>query len=298
MDRDSLGLSIRGQCELLGVTRSTVYYEGVGETPANLRLLRLLDEQYLKCPFYGSRKMVVWLDRAHGWRVNRKRVQRLMRLLGLEAVYPRRRTTQPGNDAIYPYLLRDVPIERPDQVWSADITYLRMARGFMYLTAIIDWYSRQVLTWRLSNSLEGSFCEEALEQALAEGSPEIFNTDQGAQFTSLAFTGRLQAARVAISMDGRGRALDNVFSERFWRSLKYELIYLHEYVTVAELARALREYVRFFNYERPHQALEYRTPWEVYRGGLGKRRKRNEAPSKGMGDAVPQTPRDLSHRRQ
>jgi putative transposase len=204
--------------------RQCRYYQSQGETQANLALMRQIDQQYLETPFYGSRKLADVLG------VNRKRVQRLMRLMGLEAIYPKRRTTWPGaGHKIYPYLLRNVEILRPDQVWSTDITYIPLHHGFLYLVAVLDWFSRYVLAWRLSNTLDGRFCLEALDEALGRGKPEIFNSDQGAQFTAAAFTGRLESAGVAISMDGRGRALDNVFVERLWRSVKYEEVYLKDY---------------------------------------------------------------------
>jgi putative transposase len=214
-------LSVRRQCALVGLNRPSLYYEPAGETPENLRLMRLIDEQYTACPFYGSRRMTAWLTQ-QGEPVNRKRVQRLMRLMGLEAIYPKPRLSAAGRGhRIYPYLLRGVRIERPDQVWSADITYVPMASGFMYLAATIDWFSRYVVAWRLSNTLDGSFCTEMLDEALSRGHPAVFNTDQGVQFTAEAFTGRLESAGVAVSMDGRGRALDNVFVERLWRTVKY-----------------------------------------------------------------------------
>ena len=257
-------LSIRHQCELLDMSRASYYYEPAGETPENLRLMRRIDEQYLKTPFYGSRRMAAWLVR-QGEEVNRKRVQRLMRLMGLEAIYPGPRTTRSDTEhKVYPYLLRDVPITRRDQVWSTDVTYIPMRTGYMYLCAVIDWYSRYVLSWRLSNSLDGGFCLEALEAALRGGKPEIFNTDQGVQYTARAFTGRLEAAGVAVSMDGRGRALDNVFVERLWRAVKYEEVYLKDYAGSMELMSGLTGYFGFYNDERPHQSLEYRTPAEVY----------------------------------
>jgi putative transposase len=257
-------LSVRRQCELLGLNRSTWYYEPVPESAANLALMRRIDEQYLRRPYYGSRRMTVWL-RGEGEEVNRKRVQRLMRLMGLEAIYPKPRTTLPGaGHKIYPYLLRNVAVTRPNQVWSTDITYVPLRCGFLYLTAILDWYSRYVLAWRLSNSLDVEFCLEALEEALGQAHPEIFNSDQGVQFTSREFTGRLESAAVAISMDGRGRALDNVFVERLWRSVKYEEVYLHDYATGVECHAGLSSYLRFYCEERPHQALDYRTPAEVY----------------------------------
>ena len=259
-------LSVRRQCELLGLSRSSLYYEPAGETSEDLRLMRRIDEQYTACPFYGSRRLTAWLV-AQGEEVNRKRVQRLMRVMGLEAIYPKPRLSLAGKGhRIYPYLLRGVKVERPDQVWSTDITYVPMASGFMYLAAVIDWYSRYVITWRLSNTLDGSFCLEMLEEALSGGRPEIFNTDQGVQFTASAFTGRLESAGVAVSMDGRGRALDNVFVERLWRSVKYEDIYIRGYEAVPELHQGLARYFAFYNDERPHQSLGYRTPAAVYRG--------------------------------
>jgi len=249
---------------LLGLPRSSWYYRAAGETAENLRLMRTIDEQYLRTPFYGSRKITQWLKRA-GIEVNRKRVQRLMRTMGLEAIYPRRSTTRPApGHKIYPYLLRKVEITRPDQVWSTDITYIPLRHGFLYLTAVLDWHSRYVLSWRLSNTLEGSFCIEALDEALSQGRPEIFNTDQGSQFTAAAFTGRLEKCGVAISMDGRGRALDNVFVERLWRSVKYEEVYLKDYADGWEAEASLGSYFNFYREERLHQALGYRTPAEVY----------------------------------
>jgi putative transposase len=267
VEREHSELSIRRQCELLGLSRSTWHYELSTESVENLRLMRLLDEQYLRRPFYGSRRMQLWL-RDQGEAVNRKRVRRLMRKMGLEAIYPRPRTTRrDAQHRIFPYLLRDVEIVRINQVWSTDITYVPMREGFMYLTAVIDWFSRYVLAWRLSNSLEGSFCIEVLEEALRVATPEIFNTDQGVQYTCRAFTGRLSEAGVSISMDGRGRALDNAFVERLWRSVKYECVYLQEFGSVAELARGLAGYFEFYCRERRHQALGYETPWSVYAGG-------------------------------
>ena len=260
-------LSVTRQCVLLGLARSTAYYEPAWESEENLWLMRRIDEQYLRTPFYGSRRMTVWLQ-STGQRVNRKRVQRLMQVMGIEALYPKRRTTVRGDGhKIYPYLLRDLAITRPDQVWSADITYVPLRRGFMYLVAVLDWFSRYVLSWRLSNSLETTFCLEALDEALARRRPEIFNTDQGAQFTSPAFTGRLLAAGVPISMDGRGRALDNVFVERLWRSVKYEEVYLQDYGGMGDAQRGLGRYFPFYNEELPHQALGYQTPRGVYGGG-------------------------------
>jgi putative transposase len=264
VEPDHAELSVRRQCKLLGLNRSSLYYGPAEETAANLALMRLIDEEYTAHPFYGSRKMTNWLV-ARGVVVNRKRVQRLMRLMGLEAIYPKPRLSVAGRGhRIYPYLLRDVSIERADQVWSTDITYIPMPRGFMYLAAVIDWYSRYVVAWRLSNTLEGTFCLEMLDEALSRGRPEVFNTDQGAQFTAEAFTGKLVAAGVAVSMDGRGRCLDNVFVERLWRTVKYEDVYLKRYETVPELAQGLRLYLAFYNEERLHQALGYRTPAGVY----------------------------------
>jgi putative transposase len=258
-------LSVRRQCELLGLSRSSLYYEPAGETLEDLRLMRLIDEQYTACPFYGSRRMTAWLVE-QGEEVNRKRVQRLMRVMGLEAIYPKPRLSAAGKGhRIYPYLLRDVKVVRPDQVWSTEITYVPMASGFMYLAAVIDWFSRYVIAWRLSNTLDGSFCLEMLDEALRGGRPEVFNTDQGVQFTATAFTGTLESAGVAVSMDGRGRALDNVFVERLWRSVKYEDIYLRSYEAVPELHRGLARYFAFYNDERLHQSLDYRTPAAVYR---------------------------------
>jgi len=252
-------LSIARQCQLLDLPRSTRYYAPAGETAENLALMKRIDQQYMETPFYGSRKMAFELG------TNRKRVQRLMRVMGLEAIYPKRATTRPAaGHKIYPYLLRNLAITRPDQVWSSDITYIPLRHGFLYLTAVMDWYSRYVLAWRLSNTLEGSFCVEALDEALTTKRPEIFNSDQGSQFTAAAFTGRLEKCDVAISMDGRGRALDNVFIERLWRSVKYEEVYLKEYADGWEAEQSLARYFQFYCQRRIHQALGYRTPAEVY----------------------------------
>jgi putative transposase len=258
-------LSIRRQCALLGLNRSSYYYQPAAESPFNLTLMRLLDEQYLRTPFYGYRKMTQYLRQKEGYQVNAKRVSRLMQLMGLQAVYPRPRTSQPGCDhKIYPYLLRGVQINRPNQVWSADITYVPMQRGFMYLVAVLDWYSRYVLSWEVSNTLDGAFCLTALNRALQQGQPEIFNTDQGVQFTAHAFTGRLEQADIQISMDGTGRVFDNIFNERLWRTVKYEDIYLNEYDTGLELLSGLTRYFKFYNHDRFHQSLDYRTPAQVY----------------------------------
>lgn len=259
-------LTIERQCDLLGLARSSYYYQPAPAKPADLHLMRLLDEQYLRTPFYGSRRMTVWLQQ-QGYGVNRKRVQRLMRLMGLVGIAPGPGTSHPHPvHPVYPYLLREVVVERPNQVWCSDITYVPMPVGFMYLVVIMDWFSRYVLAWELSNSLEVGFCLVALEQALAQQPPEIFNSDQGAQFTSPAFTTRLEQARVRISMDGRGRTFDNIFVERLWRTVKYEDIYLKAYPTVPALYQGLKDYFEFYNHARPHQGLNYQTPAAVYSG--------------------------------
>jgi len=257
-------LSIRRQCELIGLNRGTYYYQPAKETPLNLTLMRLIDEQYLKTPFYGYPKMTEYL-KTQGYGINPKRINRLMNLMGLQAVGFKRRLTRNNPDhKVYPYLLRNIPITRTNQVWSADITYVPMNRGFMYLVAILDWFSRYVLSWQLSNTLDNIFCINALEEALKLSQPEIFNTDQGVQFTSRSFTEQLESADVKISMDGRGRVFDNIFIERLWRTVKYEDIYLKNYDTVTELAQGLERYFRFYNNERFHQSLDYRTPVQVY----------------------------------
>jgi putative transposase len=262
-------LSVSRQCELLGLSRSSYYYEPATETPANLALMARIDQEYTAHPFQGSRRMTSWL-RGEGHAVNRKRVQRLMRRMGLEAVYPKPRLSLRGTGhQVYPYLLRGVAIERVNQVWSTDITYIPLPQGFMYLTAVLDWYSRYVLSWRLSNTLDVAFCLEALEEALRRGCPEVFNTDQGVQYTSPSFTSRLEAAGTRVSMDGRGRWLDNVFVERLWRTVKYEEIYLWRHETVPALQSGLERYFRYYNVARRHQSLANRTPAEVY--GKGRR---------------------------
>ena len=259
-------LSIRRQCELIGLNRASYYLEPAGESSFNLHLMRMIDEQYLRTPFYGYPKMTAELQR-QGYAVNRKRVARLMQKMGLQALFPGRKLSQPAvGHPIYPYLLRDVTITRPNQVWSTDITYVPLRQGFMYLVAVIDWFSRYVLAWQLSNTLEGHFCLETLDRALTCGTPAIFNTDQGAQFTALPFTQRLLADNIRISMDGRGRALDNIFVERLWRSVKYEDIYLKAYDTVPALQQGLYDYFQFYNHVRPHQSLAYQTPAEVHYG--------------------------------
>jgi len=258
-------LSIVRQCDLLGLARSSYYYDPVPQSEEEVLLMRLLDEQYTRTPFYGQRKMVAYLA-GQGYAVDRKRVRRLMRLMGLETIYPKPRLSQPGEPSVrYPYLLRGVSIDRIDQVWSSDITYIRLTRGFVYLVAIIDWFSRYVLAWELSTTLDTSFCLEALDRALLAAHPEIFNTDQGVQFTSQEFTERLKSAQIRISWDGRGRALDNIFVERLWRSVKYEEVYLKDYQTVSEARSSLKQYFQFYNHERYHQSLDYKTPVAVYR---------------------------------
>jgi len=265
-------LAITRQCALAQVARASFYgrHPPGGSSEEDLLLMHLIDEEYTRRPFYGSRRMVAFLGR-QGHVVNRKRVQRLMRRMALAGMAPGPMTSRPHPEhRIYPYLLRGVAVTRPDQVWSADITYVRLARGFVYLVAVIDWYSRRVLAWRISNSMDTVFCVDCLEDALDRyGKPEIFNSDQGSQFTSEAFTGVLTRAGIAISMDGRGRALDNIFVERLWRNVKHEDVYLKGYATVAELTVGLTEYFAFYNGERPHQALDYRTPDEVHASGVG-----------------------------
>jgi putative transposase len=253
------------RCELLDVARSSAYYHPEPVSEADLALMRLIDEIHLELPFYGTRRMRDELEE-RGHKVNRKRVQRLMRLMGLRALYPRRRTSQPGKGhKIYPYLLRGLSIERANQVWATDISFIPMAKGFMYLVAIMDWHSRRVLSWRVSNTMDTDFCIEALEEALQRfGAPEIFNTDQGSQFTSEAFTDVLKDHGIKISMDGKGRWIDNVFVERLWRSVKYEDLYLHAYETPTELRAGLARYFTFYNTRRRHSALDRRTPDAVY----------------------------------
>jgi putative transposase len=259
-------LSLRRQCELLGINRASLYYRAVGEGAENLELMRRIDEPYTHCPFYGSRRLSAWLQ-GQGLEVKRKRVARLMRVMGLEAVYPKPRLSQPGKGhKIYPYRLPQVPIERVNQVWSTDITYLRLAQGFVYLVAVMDWFSRYVLSWALSLTLEVDFCIEALRGALRRGRPEIFNRDQGSQFTSERFTGELEARRIVISMDGRGRCLDNIFIERLWRSLQYEEVYLRDYRAVSEAREGIGRHLQFYNHQRLHQSLGYRTPAAVHAG--------------------------------
>jgi len=260
-------LPVVTQCQLLKVARSTVYYRPVAADPDDLAVMRRIDELHLAYPFYGSRRMAVVL-RDDGWLVNRKRVQRLMRLMGLEAIYQKPNTSRRHPDhMVYPYLLRGLSIDRPNQVWCADITYIPMAKGFVYLVAVMDWFSRRVLSWRLSITMETDFCVEALREAMERhGQPEIFNTDQGVQFTSAAFLDELSTRGVRISMDGKGRFLDNIFIERLWRSLKYEEVYIKAYGSVSEAREGIGGWLTFYNDKRPHQALDYRTPREVFEG--------------------------------
>ena len=260
-------LSVVRQCTLVGISRSSHYYPARGESALNLELMRRIDRQYLATPWYGSRQMARQLRR-DGYAVGRTRVRRLMRLLGLQAIYQKPRTSLPNEqDRVYPYLLSGLVIERPNQVWCADLTYIPMPRGFLYLVAVMDWHTRAVLSWRLSNTLDSDFCVEALRDALSHyGRPEIFNTDQGSQFTSEAFTRVLAEAGVRISMDGKGRWMDNVFIERLWRSLKYECVYLREFATGAEAQREIGNWLEYYNTARPHSALVDKTPMEAYIG--------------------------------
>lgn len=273
IEPDHPSLSISHQCDLLGLNRSSYYRVMTKSLPMcitdeyNLQLMQLIDEEYLRHPFYGTRKMAVYLNRL-GHCVNRKRVQRLMRLMGIQSVAPKPFTSQRRKGhKIYPYLLTGLDINRINQVWSTDITYVRLTHGFVYLVAVIDWYSRLVLSWEVSNSMEDDFCVSTLQRALRRhGKPEIFNTDQGVQFTGQAFTQVLKEADIRISMDGKGRALDNIFIERLWRSVKYEEIYLKEYRDVKHLNQSLKQYFHFYNTERPHQSLDDYTPLQIHSG--------------------------------
>ena len=262
-------LPVTRQCQLLCLNRSSVYYQPIGDSGEDLRVMRLIDETHLKRPFYGSRRIRDNLQDL-GHPVNRKKVQRLMRLMGITALYPKANTSRPGKrHKVYPYLLKGLTIDRPNQVWATDLTYIPMAKGFVYVVAIMDWYSRKVLAWRVSNSMDADFCVDALEEAISRhGAPDIFNTDQGAQFTSEVFTGVLKEAAIRISMDGKGRWVDNVFVERLWRSLKYEEVYLKAYETVAEARLGIGNYFRFYNCERRHQSLDRQTPDQVYEGSV------------------------------
>lgn len=264
IEPQNTGISINRQCSLLDMHRSGYYYQPVGESALNLEIMALLDKQYTKTPFYGANRMHQYIVSLE-YSVNIKRIRRLLRLMGIEAIYPKRQTSLPDKEhRIYPYLLKGVKITKPNQVWSTDITYIPMANGFLYLVAIIDWYSRYVIAWRISNSMECSFCIEALQEALGRGKPEIFNTDQGSQFTSNNFTSVLANNHVKISMDGKGRCLDNIFVERLWRTLKYEYIYLHALSNGHELWHGLNDYFYFYNNERMHQSLGYKTPAHIY----------------------------------
>ena len=266
VEPDHPHIRIARQCELLGLPRSTYYYHAHGESQENLHVMRLLDEQYTETPYYGIRRMTAWLH-SEGYKVNHKRVARLLRTMGLEAIYPKPRTSVPHPEhRIYPYLLRGVWVTRVNQVWSTDITYIRLHSGFIYLVAVMDWYSRYVLSWALSITMDISFCLEALDEALSHAQPEIFNSDQGAQFTSLDFTGRLESAGIHISMDGRGRAMDNIFIERLWRTVKYEEVYLKDYRTPREAAQQIEGFFIRYNEYRQHSSLGYQTPATVYAG--------------------------------
>lgn len=259
-------ISVQRQCELIGLARSSWYYPATQETPYNEHLMKLIDQQFTETPFYGIRRMTAWL-KTQGESVNHKRVARLMRKMGLEAIYPKPNLSLPGDDnRRYPYLLRDRAITTVNEVWSTDITYIRLAQGFIYLVAVIDWFSRYVLSWQVSNTMDVGFCLEALEQALQRGQPVIFNTDQGSQFTSAAFTRRLERQGILISQDGRGRALDNIFVERLWRSVKYEEVYLKSYTSVPDAIANLNAYFSFYNHKRLHQSLNYQTPAIIHFG--------------------------------
>ncbi len=282
VEAESCGLSIVRQCELLGLPRSTYYYEPASESVANLALMRRIDEQFLRTPFFGSRRMAEELSSPRH-PVNRKRVQRLMRIMGISAIFPKKKTSTPGvGHRVYPYLLRGLTIDRVNQVWCSDITYIPLRHGFLYLVAVMDWHSRYVLSWRLSNTLDTEFCVAALNEALTIARPEIFNTDQGVQFTSREFTSLLLDHQIAISMDGRGRALDNVFIERLWWSVKYEDIYLKDYESGADLHCGLERYFDFYDHRRKHQALDYRTPHQVFTASLrtthGRQTQRSKPP--------------------
>lgn len=268
VDRDHAALSIRAQCELLEVNRSMLYHQPVGPSEQTLELLAAIDKLFTDFPFMGARRLRECLQR-QGYNVSRKRVRRLMKLLGVEAIYPRPRTSIPApGHKIFPYLLRGLDIDRPNQVWAADITYIPMRKGFVYVVAIIDWFSRLVLSWRLSNTMDSDFCVEALNDALRFGKPEIFNTDQGSQFTSEDFVDCLLDHGIKVSMDGRGRWMDNVMVERLWRSLKYEEVYLHAYDTVQDARASIARWLAFYNYQRPHQSLTYKTPCEAHNEGI------------------------------
>ena len=257
-------ISVVRQCDLLNLSRSSYYYVSGKDDRYNQLLMNLIDEQYTRTPFYGVAKMTAWLRRQRH-PVNQKRIRRLMRLMGLEAIYPKPNLSKasPAHKK-YPYLLKNIVIDRPDQVWAADITYIRMQQGFIYLVAIMDWFSRYVLSWEISITMDAGFCIDVLKRTLQSSQPEIMNTDQGVQFTSTAFIGILEEKGIRISMDGRGRAFDNIFVERLWRTVKYEEVYLHQYTTVSEARLNLERYFQFYNTDRLHEALDYRTPYEIY----------------------------------
>ena len=262
-------LSISSQCALLNISRSSYYYKPAEESALNLELMRLIDEQFTKHPHFGSRSMLSWLNMDCGYNINRKRVVRLMEQMGLEAIYPKPKLSKNQEENVkMPYLLHGLKIDRPNQVWSSDITYIRMKNGFLYLTVIMDWYSRYVISWRLSNTIDSSFCVEALKEALQQGQPEISNTDQGSQYTSNNYIECLKNYGITISMDGRGRALDNIFTERLWRSVKYEEVYLKNYETGKEAYTGIKNYLTFYNQERRHQSLRNHRPAEIYYGTI------------------------------
>ena len=268
VEPDNSRISVVRQCELLGVSRSSYYYQPQPLNERDLRQMRLIDEEYTRHPFRGARRMSDWLG-DQGEPACRERVGRLMRILGLEAIYPKKRLSLENKEhKKYPYLLRGLRIDRPDQVWCSDITYIRLRGGFVYLTAVMDWHSRFVLSWELSITMDSEFCVSTLDRALEGSRPEIFNTDQGSQYTSDDFTGRLKRDGIQISMDGRGRCFDNIMIERLWRSVKYEEVYLKDYVSVRACRQALSTYFAFYNHERRHQGLDRRTPWEVYQAGV------------------------------
>jgi putative transposase len=265
IEKEHTQLSISDQCQYLSLPRASYYYRPCGENELNIELMHRLDELYTTYPFFGYRKMTNWLKNKEGYTVNYKRIARLMEVMGLTAIYPKKHLSEPHpGHIIYPYLLRNVAIGHPYQVWSADITYIRLVGGFVYLVAVIDWFSRYILAWELSNSLDTYFCLKALKKALEQGNPFIFNTDQGCQFTSLDFTRELLNHQIRISMDGKGRALDNIFVERLWRSVKYENVYIKGYATISEAYQGLSDYFDFYNNDRPHQSLDYRTPAQVH----------------------------------
>jgi len=264
-------ISIVRQCDLLGMARGSYYYKPAGESEYNLMLMKLIDEEYTKHPFLGVPRITEWLCQ-HGHHVNHKRIERLMNKMGIEGICPKRNMSKSTEEHVkYPYLLRGLKIEHSDHVWCSDITYIPMPKGFLYLVAIMDWYSRYVLSWSISNTLDTTFCLESLDKAIAQGKPEIFNTDQGSQFTSKEFTSRLKAEEIKISMDGRGRVFDNIFIERLWRSLKYEDVYIKDYETGEEAIKLIGDYLNYYNHERPHQSLDYQTTASVYFSGkMGK----------------------------